>query len=497
MSRRYLALMAILAIVVVSASCAQKAIPASEILARIENHQSVYYDSVLVSGNLDLRFLPDARVMSSFGLINSTIANVSFDSISFEDDVIFRGSTFGNASFDKSRFLGMADLTNTSFYNASFAGASFDQPVSFNGALFLNNVSFEDAQFAKDASFNSAWFEKSADFNYSRFGYYTYFTGAKFLGAVRFSSVEFQGVLDFSDAVFQNPANFFGSTFESAASFTNASFSGQAQFAMTRFGGIASFGDVLFGDEASFGLARFADAAYFSGAEFRGDAIFGLTKFEDIVIFQGASFQGDLNFKGSKISTLLLDEGDCKDGCRIILNDTDFNRLKVPWRGIEDHVVWDPGAYLALVDNYHRLGWSGDEDDCYYRYRRLDQAQKGWGWSKAIDILAWLSCGYGVRPGYAVAWALLTILIFAVVFWWGDGIRRSAKPLQGPAEKDSVPERVSFRNALFFSTMVFLSQGPIDFLPVGRHRYYVILEGITGWLLLALFLVTLGRVMIR
>jgi len=53
------------------------------------------------------------------------------------------------------------------------------------------------------------------------------------------------------------------------------------------------------------------------------------------------------------------------------------------------------------------------------------------------------------------------------------------------------------RNALFFSTMVFLSQGPIDFLPLGKNRYYVILEGILGWLLLALFLVTLGRVMIR
>jgi hypothetical protein len=64
-------------------------------------------------------------------------------------------------------------------------------------------------------------------------------------------------------------------------------------------------------------------------------------------------------------------------------------------------------------------------------------------------------------------------------------------------EEDPVPERATVRNALFFSTMIFLSQGPIDFLPVGRHRYYVILEGMLGWLLLALFLVTLGRIMIR
>ena len=160
-------------------------------------------------------------------------------------------------------------------------------------------------------------------------------------------------------------------------------------------------------------------------------------------------------------------------------------------------MVWDPAAFLALVNNYHGLGWSADEDDCYYQYRSLNQGKKQWGWSKTIDLLAWLSCGYGVRPGYAVAWSLLTILVFALVFWRGDGIRRSAKPLNEAAEEDSVPEHVTLRNALFFSTMVFLSQGPIDFLPVGRHRYFVIFEGILGWLLLALFLVTLGRVMIR
>jgi hypothetical protein len=71
------------------------------------------------------------------------------------------------------------------------------------------------------------------------------------------------------------------------------------------------------------------------------------------------------------------------------------------------------------------------------------------------------------------------------------------RALQGTIEIDSVPERAILRNALFFSTCIFLSQGPIDFLPVGRHRYYVIIERILGWLLLALFPVTLGRIMIR
>ncbi|MDD2756049.1 MAG: pentapeptide repeat-containing protein, partial [Methanothrix sp.] len=260
---------------------------------------------------------------------------------------------------------------------------------------------------------------------------------------------------------------------------------------------LSSFGEAVFADEANFNLARFSQAAYFSGAQFQGLALFGLTRFEDIASLQGAKFYDDLNFKGGSISTILLDKAQFAQNSRIILNDTDFTRFKAHWNEIEGYVVWDPGAYLALVNNYHGLGWSTDEDDCYYQYRNIDQGQKGWGWSKVIDILAWLSCGYGVRPSYAGAWSLIIIFLFALVYWKGDGIKKSAKPLHEPAEMYAVPGHVTLRNALFFSTMIFISRGPNEFLPVGRNRYYVILEGILGWLLLALFLVTLGRVMIR
>ncbi len=476
---------------------AQAVVPAGEILNRIAEGHAVLYQGVCVTGDLDLSTLPQARTKGSLDLINCTVASARFDGLTLEKDVILWGTSFGNASFDGATFLGRADLSDTSFDHASFAGTSFRQPVTFDGAVFSSNVSFEDAQFDKDASFNWVGFSGDAYFNYSSFGYYSYFSKARFFANALFSDVAFKGACDFTYANFTMEANFFQSDFQDAAGFDGAVFSGPARFGLTRWSGLSSFGDALFAGEAGFALARFADAAYFSGARFQDKAIFGLTKFEDIASFQNAAFDSDLNFKGGSISTLLLEKGRYGRSCRIILNDTDLGRLKAPWKEISAHVVWDPGAYLALVDNYHRMGWSGDEDDCYYRYRRLDQAQKAPGWSKAIDVLAWLSCGYGVRPGYAVVWALLTILSFALIFWRGDGIRRSAKPLQGPAEKDSFPERVTFRNALFFSTMVFLSQGPIDFLPVARNRYFVILEGIVGWLLLALFLVTLGRVMIR
>jgi uncharacterized protein YjbI with pentapeptide repeats len=491
-----LALMAVLAIVAVSTSCAQQVIPAQEILAKLAGNDPVYYDNIRILGDLDLGSLPGAQVSSSFAIINSTFINASFSGITFAKDAVFWGCIFANASFEKASFQGQADFANTSFANTSFSSATFQEPVVFDGSIFKDNVSFEDALFAKDAFFSQALFMGNAYFNYSDFASYTYFPAAQFLGDALFSNVDFSGALDFSAATVAGRANFFQSRFNSA-SFSNSVFSGPAQFGMAGFSGLTSFGETVFADEANFNLARFSQAAYFSGAQFQGLALFGLARFEDIASLQGATFHDDLNFKGGSISTILLDKAQFAQNSRIILNDTDFTRFKAHWNEIEGHVVWDPGAYLALVNNYHGLGWSTDEDDCYYQYRRLNQAGKDWGWSKIIDILAWLSCGYGVRPSYAVFWSLITILAFGLLFWRDDGIRRSAKPLHEPAEESNLPEHATLRNALFFSTMVFLSQGPIDFLPVGKNRYYVILEGILGWLLLALFLVTLGRVMIR
>ena len=496
MAWRSLALIAVLAMVAVSTSGAEQVIPAQQILAKLAINEPVYYDSIRVLGDLDLKTLPDVRVSNSFTLTNSILINASFDGITFAKDAVFWGTTFGNASFKNAAFLGQTDFANASFGNACFSAATFAQPAFFDGALFRYNVSFADAVFAKDAFFNEARFLADANFNYSDFASYSYFADAQFLGDALFSDIDFSGALNFSAATVSGRANFFQSRF-SSADFSNAVFSGPVQFGLASFSGLTSFGEAIFADEAVFSLARFAQAAYFSGAEFQKDALFGLTKFQDMASLQSAKFEGDLNFKGASISTMLLDKAEFRKDSHIILNDTDFARFKAHWNEIEEHVVWDQGAYLALVNNYHGLGWSADEDDCYYQYRGLNQEKKQWGWSKAIDLLAWLSCGYGVRPGYAVAWSLLTILAFALVFWRGDGIRRSAKPLNEAAEEDSIPERVTLRNALFFSTMVFLSQGPIDFLPVGRHRYIVIFEGILGWLLLALFLVTLGRVMIR
>ena len=73
---------------------------------------------------------------------------------------------------------------------------------------------------------------------------------------------------------------------------------------------------------------------------------------------------------------------------------------------------------------------------------------------------------------------------------YGKGIRLS---------KEIVGEdnQVSFGDALYFSMVTFTTVGFGDWYPVGRCRVLVMIEGLVGWLTLALFLVTLANVMIR
>jgi hypothetical protein len=101
-------------------------------------------------------------------------------------------------------------------------------------------------------------------------------------------------------------------------------------------------------------------------------------------------------------------------------------------------------------------------------------------WSKILDGMAWISCGYGVRPRYTVFLSCILIILFALLFWMGDGI--VVEPLNGDIPSIAPQENLDFLDNIYFSASVF--------------RYLATIKSILGWLLLAPFLVTLGRTMI-
>jgi hypothetical protein len=94
-------------------SNASREISASEVLGQIRDGMPVYYDGVIIVGNLDLSGLN--KVTNSLEIINSAIAKSNFDGTTFDKDVVFWGSSFRNASFKNTSFSANADFINTPF----------------------------------------------------------------------------------------------------------------------------------------------------------------------------------------------------------------------------------------------------------------------------------------------------------------------------------------------------------------------------------------------
>ena len=56
---------------------------------------------------------------------------------------------------------------------------------------------------------------------------------------------------------------------------------------------------------------------------------------------------------------------------------------------------------------------------------------------------------------------------------------------------------ISFNDAFYFSTMEFMGRSPQNLNILEGYEFLTVIETLLGWLLMALFLVTLSRVMLR
>ncbi len=141
------------------------------------------------------------------------------------------------------------------------------------------------------------------------------------------------------------------------------------------------------------------------------------------------------------------------------------------------------------MKNFKDLEYFEDANDCYFQYRWKSQWRKSWlEWSKYSDFLICAACGYGVRPIRPLVLGLFVVVICAIYYRWKNAIRRL---------KDDGRAKADFKDAFYFSMMTFTTVGYGDWYPQDEHRILVMIEGVVGWLLLSLFLVTLASVMIR
>ena len=291
----------------------------------------------------------------------------------------------------------------------------------------------------------------------------------------------FENEVDFSNTLFIKPLYFYGTSFSGKTDFSRASFSGVV------------FGDAIFSSESNFRYARFNGYTDFVYARFNDNTNFAYARFNDNTNFVYTIFSGNAFFDLAEFDKVFFSDVEFS---RVSFSGFDFKFMEVSWSSLENALVFHGPTYIKLIKNFREMEQFEDADDAYYQYRRLSQANKKLSFSKLRDVVAWVTCGYGVEPGYAVAWAVAIILIFTPIYGWRGGIRRLK-------ENDEVAEQdVSFwkalGNAFYFSVVTFTTIGSGDLDPADRYRKAaVVIEGLFGWLILALFIVTLANVMIR
>ena len=260
------------------------------------------------------------------------------------------------------------------------------------------------------------------------------------------------------------------SAFNGSADFGGSAFKGDANFRGSAFNGTAFFRHSAF-NISDFSSVEFNKQAYFDDANFNNSTSFDSSRFKEDTSFEGALFNGPL-----------------------YLTRTKYDRLYIRWNSIKE-LGYDDAAYLALLENFKKLGYVEDYDACYYEYRRLHRDQPWSGkyhalhpseeWlRKKIDLGLQAFYGYGKKPIWPLLWSAGTILLFGLI-WRRAGVDGGRgrggifeRFSQGGEKKRkrSLEEQLSaLGGAMLFSATLFLSGTRLFVDPPAMPR-------LEGWL---------------
>lgn len=435
-------------------------VQASEILAKIQKGEPVGYDHITVKGDLNLsQSNLNTNIMSSIRISNST-------------------------------FDGFVSLNNTILWG----------PIDLSYSKFSNDSYFIGTKFERGANFMKAVFKEDA-----------YFQGANFNGIVRFlvrdaplprffNSIivgigPFDGAATFWDANFNGLAHFDNTTFNNDAYFGKAIFRGQAYFDEATFKGVAYFWSVTFNQFAFFLGTKFSNEVWFSDVAFNGAYFYrgvfnGFANFENTtsnweVGFSEASFNRNVNFLRAKFNG------------KTYLQNVTFKGYFLGWDDFKNskNLICDPETYSKLIKNFKDHSQFDDADDCYYVYRK-----RAMSYFNILDVISWLSCGFGVRWTYTLCTGLSIVIIFGSIY----SLKTQPRTKTIWNRLNRISSKGLFESLLF--SLIILISAPADLYPYGpgkyekfknRNKFLVIFERILGWGLLILFINTLSRVMIR
>ncbi len=376
--------------------------------------------------------------------------------------------------YDNAIITGNLDFSDLNLPRDDFGRRIIASKICINSSLIDGDVDFDHSNFISKIDLSGTTFRGNADFSYSYFASIASLRNASFMKHANFTWTEFKGWLDLSKVVFFKGAYFDHAEIYEFGNLSFASFKGYASFKDVVFSSYAFLTGAQFDNGVSFYRAEFHRETRFDGARILGYANFNDSRFEDYTYFLGSDFQGSISLNNTKIPDWMID-----------------------WSSIDGHLVYNEAAYQALMQ---RLWVSGDfdhYDDCYYQYRWQKQSYRPMGILKAIDILAWILCGYGVRPLRTLAFGVMMIILFGIIYWKVKMVPRFNNAKQADPSEHEGSIISAMEEAMYFSIMMFLTRPPYGLHPAGRWKYLIILEYASGWLIMALFLVVMARLMIR
>ncbi|NKB72577.1 MAG: hypothetical protein GKR89_36335 [Candidatus Latescibacteria bacterium] len=396
---------------------------------------------------------------------------------------------------------GPVDLQADSIYCAlKITGSQFLGPLQAAGAHFWQEVNFRGSNFGR-VHFKGARFERSAQF-----------VGATFADTAHFGA-HMKHAANFHRAHFQAHAYMVGLNVDFVANFIKTHFAGTVDLGMSDFEDETIFEDAVFDQAVTFCYAEFHSKTKFKRAVFGGRVDLRETSFARQVDFKGARFDGDLLIEEMYFATIYLSSwAQFKDAVRLASYVDQIDQWVRRPDQVDDIQVTSR-LYIQLQDMLRQNGLYEDENNCYYDLKNIE-AHYYWrrtGWNPATWLeplkyaVLWSTCGYGVRPHYTLYLGGVIVFLCTLCYYQRGAI--SERGLEEmPADRRNRSQR--FRDALYFSLNTFTTVGHGDWYPtdnimrLGRaplvhFRTIAMLQSLIGWVLITVFVISLGKTWIR
>jgi len=425
-------------------------------------------------------------------------------------DYDFRGAWFPD-------YIVAQDLVSPAVERAGGNGRTvFDKAVNFAGAYLCDGANFAKTDFMDNANFSQAEFSGGADFSEATFQKRARFSGARF---TRLSS-ELSALAQFSRADFRGKADFSRCRCPIEAKFTGASFGVDVDFGESRFDNRVDFSEVAFAEAVRF-VGR-QDERLFFGPQvvFRQTQVVKPEQF----FFHSVRLRPAWLVGANNISSIHFASVEwC--GWPMQRNRTleeESSKIDEPGTGPPTRLIANVCRELAL--NYETSRQYTEAGRFYYASMYAEQ-QTLPCYRRPLSLRFWygILSGYSERPLRAILWLIAFFLVFMLLYTAIDlpgtgpdgqctallfSKQQHGKQGKGPSSSIGGCMREAGQAAVYsLGGMVRLASGlitrppgtigPATEAPTAVLQFLLILQGILGPLLVALFALAVRRRFLR